>query len=72
MEEQVVAIFSGVNGFLDSIPVDEVVRFESALMDAVREKGADILEAIRTDEAISDATEEKLKSFIGDFVGSFS
>ena len=67
-----VAIFSGVNGFLDSIPVDEVVRFESALMDAVREKGADILEAIRTDEAISDETEEKLKSFIGDFVGSFS
>ena len=72
MEEQVVAIFSGVNGFLDSIPVDAVVRFESALMDAVRDKGADILEAIRTDEAISDATEEKLKSFIGDFVGSFS
>ena len=72
MEEQVVAIFSGVNGFLDSIPVDEVVRFESALMGAVRGKGADILEAIRTDEAISDATEEKLKSFIGDFVGSFS
>ena len=72
MEEQVVAIFSGVNGFLDSIAVNDVVRFESALMDAIREKGADILEAIRTDEAISDETEEKLKSFIGDFVGSFS
>ena len=34
--------------------------------------GADILEMIRTDEAISDETEEKLKNFIGDCIRSFS
>jgi F-type H+-transporting ATPase subunit alpha len=72
MEEQVVSLFSGVNGFLDSIAVRDVVRFEQALLDAVREKGADILAAIRDEEEISDETDAKLKTFIGDFVKSFA
>ena len=72
MEEQVVSIFAGVNGYLDGIAINDVVRFEQALLDSIREKGADILDTIRTEEAISDETEEKLKSFIGDFAGSFS
>ena len=66
------AIFAGVNGYLDDIEVKDIVRFESALMNAVRESGADILNSIRTDEAISDETEKKLKNFIGDFAGTFN
>src|SRR3546814_1458311 len=31
-EEQVVSIFSGVNGYLDGIPADQVVRLEQALL----------------------------------------
>jgi len=72
MEEQVVSIFAGVNGYLDGIEVNDVVRFEQLLLNAIREKGADILNTIRTEEAISDETEEKLKSFIGDFASSFA
>ena len=72
MEEQVVSLFSGVNGFLDGIEIRDVVRFEQALLDAVREKGADILAAIRDEEAISEATDAKLKTFIGDFAKSFA
>jgi len=72
MEEQVVSLFAGVKGFLDGIAIMDVVRFEQALLDAVREKGADILAAIRDDEAISDETDEKLRTFIGDFAKSFA
>jgi F-type H+-transporting ATPase subunit alpha len=72
MEEQVVSLFSGVNGFLDEVKIQDVVRFEQMLLDNIREKGIDILSAIRTEEAISEETEKKLKNFIGDFVASFS
>ena len=71
MEEQVVAIYSGVNGFVDDIPVNDVVRFEAALMAAIRDKGQDILITIRTEQEISDATAEKLNTFIGDFASAF-
>ena len=72
MEEQVVSLFSGVNGFLDEVKIQDVVRFEQMLLDNIREKGIDILSAISTEEAISEETEKKLKTFIGDFVASFS
>ena len=72
MEEQVVSLFSGVNGFLDEVKIQDVVRFEQMLLDNIREKGTDILSAISTEEAISEETEEKLRTFIGDFVASFS
>ena len=61
-----------VNGYLDGIDVHDVVRFEQALLDSIRAKGSDTLDTIRKEEAISDETKEKLKSFIGDFVASFS
>ena len=72
VEEQVVAIYAGVNGYLDGIEVGDVVRYEAALMEEVRESGADILVAIRTDAEINEATEEKLKNFLDDFTKSFS
>ena len=72
MEEQVVSLFSGVNGFLDEVKIQDVVRFEQMLLDNIREKGIDILSAISTEEAISEETEKNLKTFIGDFVASFS
>ena len=72
MEEQVVSIFCGVNGYLDKIEVGDVVDFEKALLDSIRENGKDILEAIRDEGAISDEAGEKLKSFIADFLSSYS
>ncbi len=72
MEEQVVSLFSGVEGFLDGIEINEVVRFEQLLMASIRENGTDILSTIRDEKAISDDTSGKLKRFISDFVESFS
>ena len=67
-----VAIFAGVRGYLDSIKVADVTRFEESLIDEMRARGADILEAIRTEEEISKATEDKLAKFLDRFVKTFA
>jgi len=67
VEEQVVSIFAGVKGYLDKVKTEDVNRFEARFLDEVRAKGADILDAIRTEKAISKGTEEKLKAFLENF-----
>src|SRR3546814_7929408 len=54
MEEQVVSIFSGVNGFIDTIPTKDVVRFEGSLLAHVRADHADVLATIRDTKALDD------------------
>ena len=71
VEEQVVSIFAGVRGFLDRIKVEDVNRFEKKLLEEIKLKGADILNTIRTEKALSPATEEKLKAFVGEFTKVF-
>ncbi|MCP5364454.1 MAG: F0F1 ATP synthase subunit alpha [Hyphomicrobiales bacterium] len=72
VEEQVVAVFAGVRGFLDAVAEEDVTRFESSLLDNVRANGADILEAIRTEKDLTPEIEEKLKGFLDRFAKSFS
>ncbi|GEO40433.1 F-type H+-transporting ATPase subunit alpha [Skermanella aerolata] len=67
VEEQVVSIFAGVRGYLDRVKIEDVNRFEAKLLAEVRTKGANILDTIRTEKALSKETEEKLKSFIENF-----
>jgi F-type H+-transporting ATPase subunit alpha len=71
VEEQVVSIFAGVRGYLDKVRVEDVNRFEARLLDEIRTKGANILDAIRTDKQLSKETEEKLKSFLDNFAKVF-
>ena len=71
VEEQVVAIYAGVKGFIDTVPVIDVTRFEEGLMSAVRANHTDILDAIRETQAISEETEAKLKSAIETYANSF-
>jgi F-type H+-transporting ATPase subunit alpha len=72
VEEQVVAIFAGVKGYLDKVPVTDVTRFEKGLMSEVRAKHADILKTIREEQKISDATEASLKGLIEKFAKAFA
>ena len=72
VEEQVVSIFAGTKGYLDKLAVGDVTRYEREMLASVRDKGADILEAIRTDKAIKPETDEKLKKFLEGFSKSFA
>jgi F-type H+-transporting ATPase subunit alpha len=72
MEEQVVVIYAGVNGYLDPIPVNRVRAFEDGLLAAVRSRNPEILESIRTSRDLSDETAGKLKSAVESFAKSFA
>ncbi|MGD9741436.1 MAG: F0F1 ATP synthase subunit alpha [Dongiaceae bacterium] len=72
VEQQVVAIFAGVRGYLDGIKTEDVTRFEQTLMSEVRAKHDDILQAIRTEREISAGTEGKLKALLDQFVKTFA
>jgi F-type H+/Na+-transporting ATPase subunit alpha len=71
VEEQVVSIFAGVNGFLDNVPVNQVVRFESSLLSHMRADHGDVLAKIRDTKALDDDTIGQLKTIVGDFAKSF-
>ena len=71
VEEQVVSIFTGVRGYLDGIGIDQVGRFESAFLAEMRAKHADVLETIRKDGEVSQATESKLQGILDGFLKSF-
>jgi F-type H+-transporting ATPase subunit alpha len=72
MEEQVVVIYAGVNGYLDPMPVNRVRAFEEGLLTHVRSQNADILEDIRKTGDLSDATAGKLKSVVDGFARTFA
>jgi F-type H+-transporting ATPase subunit alpha len=72
VEEQVVAIFAGVRGYLDSIKTEDVTRFETALMSEIRGKHGDILKSIREQKEITNDTEAKLKGVFDQFVKTFA
>ncbi len=71
-EEQVISIYAGVNGYLDAIPVNRVKAFEDGLLRTFRDKHKDVLESIRAEKAISDATMPKLKAGVDAYAKSFA
>jgi F-type H+-transporting ATPase subunit alpha len=70
LEEQVVAIFAGVNGYLDGIRVPEVPRFHEELREHLRADGS-ILEEIRDKKELSEELTEKLNAELKRFSDSF-
>jgi F-type H+-transporting ATPase subunit alpha len=72
MEEQVVVIYAGVNGYLDPIPVDRVRAFEQGLLGLLRTEHAGILDAIRDTRDLDDATAGQLKTAVDQYAKTFA
>ena len=70
VEEQVVSIWAGTNGKLDEIEVEEVLKFESELLDHLR-RNTKILDTIRKSEKLEDDVKAELEKEIDKFVVSF-
>ena len=71
VEEQVVAIYAGVNGYLDTIPVPQVPRFHDELREHLRTESS-VLESIRESGDVPEEAEEKLKAELDKFLKTFN
>ena len=71
VEDQVVSIFLGTEGHLDSVPVEDVSRFEGELLDHLKASHEGILSDIRETKKLSEETQEQLVKVIGDFKKGF-
>lgn len=72
VERQVVIIFAGVKGLLDSLKVADIMRFEAGLYTFIESKYDDIFVTIREQKKLDDELEKKLKSVIEEFKSTFS
>jgi F-type H+-transporting ATPase subunit alpha len=72
VEEQVVSIFLGTEGHLDSVPVEDVSRFEAEFLDHVRASEGEILKQIRESGKLGDELSDKLVEVINQFKKGFA
>ncbi|MBC6497142.1 MAG: F0F1 ATP synthase subunit alpha [Alphaproteobacteria bacterium GM7ARS4] len=71
VEEQVAVIFSGVRGYLDSIPLADISSFEQALREELRRSGQSLLDDIRQAGQLSPAIEKRLQEVITSVASRF-
>ncbi len=65
--EQVVSIFTGVNGYLDDLELNQIRDFEKDLFELIKSSHSDIIESINTSGDLNDDTSSKLTSIIEEF-----
>ena len=71
VEEQVVAIYAGIHGYLDGVPVGQVPRFQAELRETLR-AGGTVYASIRESGDITDETNAKLDEELKRFVNAFA
>jgi F-type H+-transporting ATPase subunit alpha len=71
LEEQVVAIFAGINGYLDDIPPSQVPRFQDELREYLQTEGS-VYDQIGDVGDLPDELQETLRGEIDKFKESFS
>jgi len=72
VEEQVVSIFLGTGGHLDSVPVEDIKRFEAELLDHMRASEDKVLATIRDSQKLDEDTEKALTEVINKFKRGFA
>jgi F-type H+-transporting ATPase subunit alpha len=72
VEEQVASIYAGTNGFIDTIDVAAVTRYEAAMLSFLRSEHPEILKTIRDTKTLDDDTAAKLKDALTGFGKTFA
>ena len=70
VEDQVVSIWAGTNGYLDDVEVSDVLRFETEFLDHLR-RSTSVLQDIAATGKLEDETVNALKTAIADFKTGF-
>ncbi|NMB46430.1 MAG: F0F1 ATP synthase subunit alpha [Firmicutes bacterium] len=64
VEEQVIQLYAGINGFVDNVEIDQVNDFIDGLVSYIRSNHPDVLDTIKTTADLSDEVESKLRTAI--------
>ena len=67
VEEQAIAIWAGNQGFLDSLPVESIVRFRTEMLDYLRINYGEVVAMVRDEKRFTDESEAKLHEAIEAF-----
>ncbi|MBC7972280.1 MAG: F0F1 ATP synthase subunit alpha [Verrucomicrobia bacterium] len=70
--EQVASIYSGINGYLDDVPVDKVVAFLKGLREHLKSSVSKYGEIVRTEKQLTPEAEGLLKDAIADYKKTFA
>ena len=70
--DQAIAIYAGGNGYLDDIPVADVVRFRGELIEYLHASKPAIVESVKTEKKFTDETKTELNAAIEAFKTQFS
>ena len=70
VEEQTVSIWAGTKGFMDDVPVEDILRFEREFLDYLG-RNSEVLGTLRTTNVLADETVAELESQIGKFTSEF-
>lgn len=71
VEEQVMVIYTAINGYLDDVAIEEVTKFEQDYLKFMRSNYAEIGKSIREKKALDADTENALKKAIKEFKDTF-
>ena len=69
--QQIISIFTGVRGLVDDIPVADIQKFESGLINFIEDKHQSLVEKIDAAKKLDDDSEAQLKAAIEEFKGLF-
>jgi F-type H+-transporting ATPase subunit alpha len=71
VEQQVVLIWAGTNGFVDNVPLHDVKKFEEGLLAFVQNARPSLLEKMRERKALDDELRQELQAAVGEFKERF-
>lgn len=71
VEEQAVAVFAGVNGYVDNVKVQHVVKYHDDMLKAARSEAVDLLSSLRQESQLTDNTTRDLHAFLSAFTERF-
>jgi F-type H+/Na+-transporting ATPase subunit alpha len=72
MEEQVVVIYAGTNGFIDGYPLELLGRYEKELLAFIHSRKQDVLDTIKATGKLDAGLEKSLRDALTEFARSFS
>lgn len=72
VEHQIISIFAGVNGFLKTIAIPNVKRYEKELLEHIEKSHKKILDKLEAEKKITDEIDKELRDVLTAFTKNFS